>query len=128
MTSSSAFFRLAAANTSTPSSAAWVGPDAPIAITAVSPAVAASIQRRLVPLSVEIICLVLHALYSGQYNASPATRSGLWRAPLSEREERGQMQISARNRLKGRITEVTKGATTAHVKIDVGGTIVTSSI
>ena len=38
------------------------------------------------------------------------------------------MQISARNRLKGQVTEVTKGATTAHVKIDVGGTIVTSSI
>ena len=38
------------------------------------------------------------------------------------------MRISARNRLKGRIVEVTKGATTAHVKIDVGGTIVTASI
>ncbi len=38
------------------------------------------------------------------------------------------MRISARNRLKGRIVEVTKGATTAHVKIDVGGTVVTSSI
>jgi len=38
------------------------------------------------------------------------------------------MQISARNRLKGRVTEVTKGATTAHVKIDVGGTVVTASI
>ena len=38
------------------------------------------------------------------------------------------MQISARNRLKGKVTEVTKGATTAHVKIDVGGTIVTASI
>jgi molybdopterin-binding protein len=38
------------------------------------------------------------------------------------------MKISARNVLKGRIVEVTKGATTAHVKIDVGGTIVTSSI
>ena len=38
------------------------------------------------------------------------------------------MQISARNRLKGRVTAVTKGATTAHVKIDVGGTIVTASI
>jgi molybdopterin-binding protein len=35
---------------------------------------------------------------------------------------------SARNVLKGKITEVTKGATTAHVKIDIGGTIVTSSI
>lgn len=38
------------------------------------------------------------------------------------------MQISARNRLKGRIIEVTKGATTAHVKIDVGGTSVTAAI
>jgi len=38
------------------------------------------------------------------------------------------MKISARNMLKGKITEVTKGATTAHVKIDVGGTIVTASI
>lgn len=38
------------------------------------------------------------------------------------------MKISARNILKGRIIDVTKGATTAHVKIDVGGIIVTSSI
>jgi molybdopterin-binding protein len=38
------------------------------------------------------------------------------------------MKISARNVLKGKIAEVTKGATTAHVKIDVGGIIVTSSI
>lgn len=38
------------------------------------------------------------------------------------------MRISARNRLKGRIVEVTKGATTAHVRIDVGGAVVTASI
>ena len=38
------------------------------------------------------------------------------------------MRISARNRLKGTVVEVTKGATTAHVKIDVGGTIVTAAI
>lgn len=38
------------------------------------------------------------------------------------------MKISARNRLKGTITEVVKGATTAHVRIDVGGSIVTASI
>jgi len=30
--------------------------------------------------------------------------------------------------LKGKIIDVTKGATTAHVKIDIGGIIVTSSI
>jgi molybdopterin-binding protein len=38
------------------------------------------------------------------------------------------MKLSARNVLKGKIVEVTKGATTAHVRIDVGGTIVTASI
>ncbi len=38
------------------------------------------------------------------------------------------MKISARNQLKGRIVEITKGATTAHVRIDVAGTIVTSAI
>ena len=38
------------------------------------------------------------------------------------------MKISARNRLKGTIVEVTKGQTTAHVRIDVGGAVVTASI
>jgi molybdopterin-binding protein len=38
------------------------------------------------------------------------------------------MKISARNRLKGTVTQVTKGATTSHVKIDIGGTVVTASI
>lgn len=38
------------------------------------------------------------------------------------------MKISARNRLKGRIVEVKKGATTSHVRIDVSGTTVTASI
>ena len=38
------------------------------------------------------------------------------------------MKISARNRLKGKIVDVKKGATTSHVQIDVSGTIVTASI
>ena len=38
------------------------------------------------------------------------------------------MKLSARNILKGKIVEVKKGQTTAHVRIDVGGSIVTSSI
>lgn len=38
------------------------------------------------------------------------------------------MKISARNQIKGKIVEITKGATTAHVRIDIGGAIVTSSI
>ena len=39
------------------------------------------------------------------------------------------MRISARNRLKGKVVEVAKGATTAHVRIDIGGgVVVTASI
>ncbi len=39
------------------------------------------------------------------------------------------MKLSARNVMKGRVVKVTRGATTAHVKIDVGGgTVVTASI
>ena len=38
------------------------------------------------------------------------------------------MKISARNKLRGRVVEVKKGATTAHVRIDVNGTVVTASI
>jgi molybdopterin-binding protein len=38
------------------------------------------------------------------------------------------MKLSARNKLKGKIVEVKKGATTTHVKFDIGGAVVTSSI
>jgi len=38
------------------------------------------------------------------------------------------MKISARNVLKGTVKSIHKGATTAHVQLDVGGTIVTASI
>jgi molybdopterin-binding protein len=38
------------------------------------------------------------------------------------------MRLSARNKLRGIVVEVKKGATTAHVKIDIGGTLVTAAI
>lgn len=39
------------------------------------------------------------------------------------------MKISARNRIKGKVVEVKKGATTAHIKLDIGnGQIVTAAI
>lgn len=39
------------------------------------------------------------------------------------------MRISARNQIKGTVVEVKKGATTSHVRVDVGnGQIVTASI
>jgi len=39
------------------------------------------------------------------------------------------MRISARNQIKGIVVEVKKGATTSHVRVDIGGgNILTSSI
>jgi molybdopterin-binding protein len=39
------------------------------------------------------------------------------------------MKLSARNQLKGRIVEVRRGQTTAHVRIEIGqGAVITASI
>jgi molybdopterin-binding protein len=39
------------------------------------------------------------------------------------------MKLSARNQIKGKIVEVRKGTTTAHIRIDIGsGVVITSSI
>ena len=38
------------------------------------------------------------------------------------------MRLSARNQLKGTVTAITKGATTAHVKVDIGNQRIVSSI
>jgi molybdopterin-binding protein len=39
------------------------------------------------------------------------------------------MKISARNQIAGRVVAVTMGATTAHVRVDIGGgNVVTSAI
>jgi molybdopterin-binding protein len=39
------------------------------------------------------------------------------------------MRISARNQIKGKILELKKGATTAHVRLEIGpGQVITSSI
>lgn len=38
------------------------------------------------------------------------------------------MKISARNQIKGIVVDVVKGATTSHIRIDIGNAIVTASI
>jgi molybdopterin-binding protein len=38
------------------------------------------------------------------------------------------MKLSARNQLKGKIVNVVTGRTTAHVRVDIGKNIITSSI
>jgi molybdopterin-binding protein len=58
----------------------------------------------------------------------PVVRSLL--SDLEQTAKKGKvMKISARNKLRGTIIDVTKGATTAHVRIDLGGgAVVTASI
>lgn len=38
------------------------------------------------------------------------------------------MKISARNVLSGKVVEIVPGTVTSHVRLDVGGTIVTAAI
>lgn len=63
-------------------------------------------------------------LFAGQHSEYMTTRK--CPHPLFKEQE---MELSARNKLKGKIVEVMKGATTSHVRVDVGqGVIVTASI
>jgi molybdopterin-binding protein len=44
-------------------------------------------------------------------------------------KERTVMRISARNQIKGKVLDIKKGATTAHVRVDIGnGQVITSAI
>ena len=38
------------------------------------------------------------------------------------------MRVSARNHIRGIVVEVKKGATTSHVRVDIGGNFLTSAI
>lgn len=43
--------------------------------------------------------------------------------------ENNEMKLSARNQIQGKVKEINKGATTAHIKIDIGNNnLITSSI
>jgi molybdopterin-binding protein len=51
------------------------------------------------------------------------------RAVAAGSQRSNVMKISARNQIKGKILDVKKGATTAHVRLEIGpGQIITSSI
>jgi molybdopterin-binding protein len=68
------------------------------------------------------------AISSGRPHIALALAGPLWFGRDNASIRGAAMKISARNRLKGKIVEVRKGATTAHVRLDIGGTIVTASI
>jgi molybdopterin-binding protein len=64
-------------------------------------------------------------------DARLAPEGGSRRAGVRQRgvTEGVAMKLSARNVLKGRVVNVIRGQTTAHVKIDVGGgSVVTASV
>jgi molybdopterin-binding protein len=51
------------------------------------------------------------------------------RRARDDQHEDVMMRISARNQIKGTVVEVKKGATTSHIRVDIGGgQIMTSSI
>jgi len=55
--------------------------------------------------------------------------AGVWHRRARPNIVRIIMRISARNQIKGTVIEVKKGATTSHIRVDIGnGQIVTSSI
>jgi molybdopterin-binding protein len=59
----------------------------------------------------------------------PVQRRTASRCAAPGTTENVTMKLSARNRIKGKIVDVKKGATTAHVKIDIGGgQVITSAI
>jgi molybdopterin-binding protein len=53
----------------------------------------------------------------------------VWIDPLKRLKGSDSMKLSARNQIKGKVVALRKGATTSHVRIDIGGgVIITSSI
>jgi|HubBroStandDraft_1064217.scaffolds.fasta_scaffold02022_4 ethanolamine ammonia-lyase small subunit len=60
-------------------------------------------------------------------DSAPVLAAPAWSCTASERNT--AMKLSARNQIKGKVVEVHKGQTTAHVRIDIGnGVVITASI
>ena len=75
---------------------------------------------------------VIDAKHGGSGGGSAELTSFGHRAVRRYRSKRNKgvgMKLSARNQIKGKVVEVRRGATTAHVRIDIGnGVVITSSI
>ena len=62
------------------------------------------------------------------FNASAKNQVGFYNNPYYLLEN-VEMKLSARNQIQGKVKEIKKGATTAHIKIDIGNNnLITSSI
>jgi molybdopterin-binding protein len=65
----------------------------------------------------------------GDFGGLPHAATDFRAAICQNANRRTAMKLSARNQLKGTIVDVVKGATTSHIRIDIGGgVIVTASI
>jgi molybdopterin-binding protein len=65
----------------------------------------------------------------GDFGGPPLAATDVQAAICQNTNRRTAVKISARNQLKGTIVDVVKGATTSHIRIDIGGgVIVTASI
>jgi molybdopterin-binding protein len=65
----------------------------------------------------------------GDFGSPPLAATDVQAAICQNTNRRTAVKISARNQLKGTIVDVVKGATTSHIRIDIGGgVIVTASI
>jgi molybdopterin-binding protein len=61
--------------------------------------------------------------------AIPSDENAVGQKAINPLGDEGKpMKLSARNQLKGTVEEVKKGQTTAHIRIDVGGAVLTASI
>jgi molybdopterin-binding protein len=57
------------------------------------------------------------------------TLQSAWLPPCDKSLEGGAMKLSARNKIKGKIIEIKKGVTTAHVRVEIAHEqVITSSI
>src|ERR1700730_229906 len=120
--SSRAFFKLAAANTTTSRGCASAREIGRSHALAPSLAIAPSSHRRRP--EIDIVTLPFPQSTDIFHRIDRPLRLGEWFCAMEI-----LMKLSARNQLKGKIVAVTKGQTTAHVRIDIGGgVIVTSSI
>jgi molybdopterin-binding protein len=65
----------------------------------------------------------------GDFGGPPLAATDVQAAICQNTNRRTAVKISARNQLNGTIVDVVKGATTSHIRIDIGGgVIVTASI
>jgi molybdopterin-binding protein len=65
----------------------------------------------------------------GDFGGPSLAATDVQAAICQNTNRRTAVKISARNQLKGTIVDVVKGATTSHIRIDIGGgVIVTASI